>query len=78
MWTDDFFTFDDVTLRYVRTGGDLPPLVLLHGFTDSSAEWARFARSLEADYDVIMMDERGHGLSSTPPPSSRFRSRRTT
>lgn len=68
MWTDDFFSFDDVTLRYVRTGGDLPPLVLLHGFTDSSAEWGRFARSLEADYDVIMMDARGHGLSSTPPP----------
>lgn len=70
MWTDDFFTFDDVTLHYVRTGShDKPPLVLLHGFTDSTGEWAHFAHDLEADYDVIMMDERGHGDSSTPPPN---------
>ena len=68
MWTDDYLTFDDVKLHYVRTGGDLPPLLLLHGFTDSVLEWARFARTLEADYDVIMLDTRGHGLSSTPPP----------
>ena len=68
MWTDDFLTFDDVKLHYVRTGGAKPPLVLLHGFTDSVLEWARFARTLEADYDVIMLDTRGHGLSSAPPP----------
>ncbi len=69
MWTDDYLTFDAVKLHYVRTGsGDKPSLVLLHGFTDSTAEWARFARSLEADYDVIMLDTRGHGQSSAPTP----------
>ncbi len=67
MWTDDFLTFDDVKLHYVRTGGAKPPLVLLHGFTDSVLEWARFARTLETDYDVIMLDTRGHGQSSAPP-----------
>ena len=68
MWTDDFLTFDDVKLHYVRTGGALPSLLLLHGFTDSAAGAGAFRPHAGADYDVIMPDTRGHGLSSAPLP----------
>src|SRR5690606_5044432 len=41
--------------------------ILLHGFTDSAAEWWSLTEALEADYDVIMIDTRGHGESDAPP-----------
>jgi len=43
-----------------------PPLILLHGMTDSGYCWPRVAEALMADYDLIMPDARGHGLSDGP------------
>jgi pimeloyl-ACP methyl ester carboxylesterase len=40
--------------------------VLAHGATDNGLCWTRLARALESDYDVIMPDARGHGLSDAP------------
>jgi pimeloyl-ACP methyl ester carboxylesterase len=37
--------------------------VALHGITDNGRTWSRVAEGLAADYDVIMLDARGHGLS---------------
>jgi pimeloyl-ACP methyl ester carboxylesterase len=51
-------------IAYHRTGGDGPPLVLSHGLTDSGLCWTRLASALEAEFDVIMLDARGHGASS--------------
>lgn len=51
--------------HYWRAGGG-PPVLLLHGLTDSGACWARLARELVADYDLIMPDARGHGRSAAP------------
>ncbi len=55
-----------INLRYHRTGGAKPPLLLAHGVTDLGLVWTRVARVLEATYDVIMVDARGHGGSDTP------------
>ena len=49
-----------------RSGGNKPPLVLSHGFSDNGMCWPILARALEQDYDVIMYDARGHGLSDAP------------
>ncbi len=51
-------------LAYHRTGGNQPVLVLAHGLTDNGLCWSRVTRELEADYDVVMLDARGHGGSS--------------
>lgn len=51
-------------LRYLRTGGDKPPVVLVHGFSDGALVWQSLIRDLSADYDVIAYDSRGHGGSS--------------
>lgn len=66
----DWFSGDVVAnglrLHYYRTGGDKPPVVLCHGVTDDGLCWTPLAQALESDYDVIMLDARGHGLSETP------------
>ena len=59
-------------LHYRRTGGDKPPVVLLHGLTGSGACWSPLARALEADFDVVMPDARGHGDSPAPPAGYRY------
>ena len=55
-------------MHYYRTGGDgsKPQLVLSHGATDDGLCWTRVAQALESDFDVIMPDARGHGLSDAP------------
>ena len=44
------------------------PLVVMHGFAGSSQDWhdAGFVEGLSADYLLILIDERGHGLSDKP------------
>jgi N-formylmaleamate deformylase len=65
-WFEDDVTANQIRLHYYRTGGNKPPLVLSHGFTDSGLCWTRVAQALEGDFDVVMYDARGHGLSSAP------------
>ncbi len=57
---------DGVRIHYYRTGDEKPPVVLLHGFSDNGLCWSRLALYLEPDYDVVMVDARGHGLSDAP------------
>ncbi|MBL8079299.1 MAG: alpha/beta hydrolase [Anaerolineales bacterium] len=66
-WNSDYIHINKLKLHYTRTGnGHQPPLILLHGVTDDGLCWTRLAQSLEADYDVIMLDARGHGHSDAP------------
>ena len=54
-----------INVFYTRTGGDKPVLIMNHGATDNGLCWMPVAKQLEADFDVIMPDARGHGKSST-------------
>ena len=68
-WTEADVVVNGVQLHYYRTGhGDKPPLLLIHGFSDTGLLWTPVARELEADYDVIMPDMRGHGHSTRVQP----------
>lgn len=51
---------------FYRMGGDGPPLVLLHGYPQSSAMWHAVAPELARHYTVICPDLRGYGRSSKP------------
>ena len=53
-------------MHYTRTGGNNPPVILLHGLTANGLCWSAVANALESEYDVIMPDARGHGKSSAP------------
>jgi N-formylmaleamate deformylase len=65
-WDSGDVQTNGIRLHYYRTGGDKPPVVMAHGITDSGLCWTPVARALEADYDLIMVDARGHGKSDAP------------
>jgi pimeloyl-ACP methyl ester carboxylesterase len=65
-WQSGFVNADGLRLHVTRTGGGKPPLVLAHGVTDDGLCWSRVAADLASDYDVIMVDARGHGRSDAP------------
>jgi pimeloyl-ACP methyl ester carboxylesterase len=65
-WTTGTCETNGVRLHFTRTGGKKPPLVLLHSLTLDGSCWSPWARALEARFDVVMPDARGHGDSSTP------------
>ena len=53
---------------FVRRAGpdDAPPVVLLHGYPQTSAMWHRVAPILARSYQVICPDLRGYGRSDKP------------
>ncbi len=53
---------------FVRRAGakDLPPLVLLHGYPQTSAMWHGVAPILAKKYQVVCPDLRGYGRSTKP------------
>jgi haloacetate dehalogenase len=50
----------------VRSGGSGPPLLLLHGYPETSACWGRIAGDLAQQFTVVVPDLRGYGDSSAP------------
>jgi len=65
-WQSGNIVVNGLTLHYTRTGGAKPPAVLAHGFSDDGLCWTPVAEALETDYDVVMVDARGHGRSAAP------------
>jgi haloacetate dehalogenase len=51
---------------HLRLGGDGPPLLLLHGYPQTSAMWHRIAPALAGRFTVVAADLRGYGASSKP------------
>ena len=55
-----------IRLAYVEAGDPAgEPLLLLHGYTDSSRSWSLLAPHL-AKYRLLIPDQRGHGASDSP------------
>ena len=65
-WQSGTVEANGLTLHYTRTGGDKAHVVLAHGFSDDGLCWTPVAERLAANYDVIMVDARGHGRSDGP------------
>jgi pimeloyl-ACP methyl ester carboxylesterase len=56
-----------VTIAYVEMGNPAGrPVLLVHGYTDSSRSWSLPAVYLANSYRLIAVDLRGHGASSAP------------
>jgi len=62
-WSEGYVMANGIRIHYYRTGGDKPVLILAHGYSDDGLCWVPFALKLEDDFDIIMTDARGHGLS---------------
>lgn len=64
-WPDGYVEANGIKVHYYRSGGDKPQVVLNHGAMDDGLCWTRVVEELEDDYDVIMLDARGHGRSGS-------------
>jgi pimeloyl-ACP methyl ester carboxylesterase len=63
-----------VDLHYsIKGSGE--PVLLVHGFGSCASDWGSFADELAKTYRVILVDMRGHGLSTNP--SGRFTHRQS-
>ena len=67
-YSQGFVKVNGVNIHYYRTGGGKPTIILLHGATDNGLCWTPVAESLAKQYDVIMPDAQGHGLSDRIDP----------
>lgn len=71
-WNTATCKANNIRIHYTRTGGNKPPVILLHGLMTNGLCWTGLARALEHEYDVIMPDARGHGLSGVPDHGYRY------
>ncbi|MDS2173829.1 alpha/beta hydrolase [Nesterenkonia sp. CL21] len=58
---------EHVSITVTEFGGDGLPLVLLHGLAGSSREMLPTAWALSDAFRVLLIDQRGHGLSTRGP-----------
>ena len=56
---------------HALTGGDGPPLLLLHGHPQTSAIWHKVAPELAKHFSLVIADLRGYGDSSKPNGGAR-------
>lgn len=62
-WIENYLDTQGGYIRYFRTGGDKPSMLLLHGAFNNGLCWTRIAKALEIDFDIVMPDARGQGKS---------------
>jgi pimeloyl-ACP methyl ester carboxylesterase/tetratricopeptide (TPR) repeat protein len=56
-----------ITMSYVESGpADGPPLILVHGFSDSSVSYSRVLPLIDKRFHIYAIDQRGHGDSDRP------------
>ncbi len=53
---------------HVLTGGEGPPVLLLHGYPQTHAAWHAVAPRLCRHFTLVIPDLRGYGESKGPPP----------
>jgi pimeloyl-ACP methyl ester carboxylesterase len=69
-FTDTFtsrYVDADGLRQHVVTGGEGPPLLLVHGWPQTWYSWRLVMPVLARDFTVIAPDQRGCGLSGKPP-----------
>jgi pimeloyl-ACP methyl ester carboxylesterase len=52
--------------QHVVTGGDGPPLLLVHGWPETWYAWRLVMPGLARDFQIVVPDQRGCGLSGKP------------
>ena len=64
-WSDGYVYANGVRIHYCHAvpAPGKPVMVMVHGVTDNALCWTTLAWKLQADYDIYMLDTRGHGLS---------------
>jgi len=64
--TATFANVEGARVRYIDSGGDKPPVVLIHGFASSVEAWATIIPDLIKGHRVLAMDLKGFGWTDRP------------
>ncbi|MHA1907418.1 MAG: alpha/beta fold hydrolase [Candidatus Thorarchaeota archaeon] len=59
------FKIDDIVLHY-RVVGEGPPLLLIHGLGSDIRGWEFQEEELAKHFQLVLVDQRGHGCSTGP------------
>lgn len=64
-WSSNYAYVNGIRIHYyqAKPSPNKPVIVMVHGITDNGLCWATLAQELEDDYNIFMLDARGHGLS---------------
>lgn len=64
-WTDGYVYANGIRIHYYRAipAPGKPVIVMAHGISDNGLCWARLTERLQSQYNIYMLDTRGHGLS---------------
>ncbi|HYQ57557.1 MAG TPA: alpha/beta hydrolase [Draconibacterium sp.] len=64
-WSDGFVYSNGIRIHYYHAvpAPGKPVILAIHGVMDTGLAWASVASRLQSDFDVYMLDTRGHGLS---------------
>lgn len=70
-WSDGYVYANGIRMHYYHAvpAPEKPVIVMVHGVTDIGLSWTTLTWELEDDYDVYMVDARGHGLTDPFTPS---------
>lgn len=64
-WSDRYVYANGIRIHYYRAvpAPEKPVMVMVHGVTDNGLHWTVLTSKLQENYDIYMLDARGHGLS---------------
>lgn len=64
-WSQNYIYVNGIRLHYYQAvpSPDKPVIVMVHGVTDNGLCWTTLSLELQKDYNIYMLDTRGHGLS---------------
>lgn len=64
-WSDGYVYANGIRIHYYHAvpSPGKPVIVMVHGVTDNGLCWTTLTWKLQKDYDIYMLDTRGHGMS---------------
>lgn len=70
-WSDSYVFANGIRIHYYRAvpNPGKPVIVMAHGVSDNGLCWTTLTQNLQKDYDIYMVDARGHGLTDPPTPA---------
>lgn len=70
-WSDGYVFANGIRIHYYHAvpNPGKPVIVMAHGVSDNGLCWTTLTQNLQKDYDIYMVDARGHGLTDPPTPA---------
>ena len=72
-WSDGYVYANGIRIHYYRAvpAPEKPVIVMAHGFSDYGLNWTTLTEEMQDDYDIYMVDARGHGYTVRRPPTKK-------